>query len=182
MNEKHRELTKYLPEGFEGFSEIRFDRLRYEASKLDAEKQEIVTRFATFAVQLEGFGNFKAHLLRTIDQRTKLAFKIAIGFETLWPIIMFSSFWENLFGPLQSQSILIPKECVNLELIHNIISSQRFNKIRNAIAHLGIDFNEDNIVLRDKNFNLTLHYLEIVTITSFLMDICIYMGVNANQT
>ncbi len=158
-------LLPELPEGFEKLARVNLDSLETEVSALPRRERLLVRRFSSLITELEALKMLSSELYQA---RTKelTALREGLFYQDLLPLMVFYEFWKDLDVG----------ESPNLAIITKLLRDQRFNKIRNSIAHADFEFRGGTLVLNDRGYTQEFDFMKVTKLASCLSALVALMG------
>ena len=164
IQSKYFNLANNLPPGFEILSELDFDQVIKEVAKLPMKERLLIRKFGDLITQAEVLKNINSE---AYQNKLELLYKCkdAFFYNDLVTLLLFHEFWKNLeIGKLK-----------NLSEVSTLLTDQRFNKIRNAIAHIDFTFGEKKLQLNDRGYIVEMEIQQASNLAGCLSMLAIFL-------
>ena len=166
LRAKYQTLAEDIPEGFEALAVIDVDALQSEVASLPKKDRLLIARFSDLMAQVEALKHIatEAYSSRMQDMA---ALREGLFYQDLTPLVLFYEFWMDVDVGTRP----------NLLVVSSVLEGQRFNKIRNAVAHGDISFAGSVVRFNDRGHVVEMNILKASKLASCLSVLSCLLGI-----
>lgn len=169
FTEKILYLSSELPSDFGELKSITVDGLLYDSNRLPPRAINYLNKREGLLAQFEGLKQFNAEYYKNNINVSRYFIK-AIFYNDLWSFVIFYEIWKDFIDEFDQNNFSTIKK------VNDIMSSNLINKVRNSIAHLDVDFNKNDLILKDRNYSKNFKIIDVVSLASWLLTVLIIMA------
>ena len=160
-------LVRDVPKEFEPLAKVDLDSLATEVRKLPKKERLLLSRLGSLMTQLEALkmiASYDAH------KSEMPALRDGLFFQDLMPLVVYHEFWKDLdIG-----------RAPELGKIAQVLKGNRFNKIRNAIAHADFGIQGKRLHFNDRGYVVQVDAVQVSLLASCLACLASLLGIWAS--
>ena len=166
----YREHLNHIPKGFDALAALDLRQLRTQVAALP--EADRIRKLGRLLFQLEAYKIITGYFIPRSEQWRLRPSREGILYQDLLPLVVIHELLANGPGKQATQRWNeLARGDGPLAALASTLVSQRFNRIRNAIAHASVDFDDDMLVWQDGRVKL-LEASRLASALSLLVALC----------
>ncbi len=166
IREKFLRLAQVVPSEFRKLGKVNLDAIAKEVGEMPRKERLLLTQFGSLMSQLEALKQIASYDSHSSEMPS---LRSGLFFQDLLPLMVFHEFWKDL--EIKGEQLAI---------IAGIMRSERFNKIRNAIAHAEVGFDSSQLILNDRGYKISMNMMEASKLASCLACLATLLAIWAS--